>query len=225
MTEIIGNAFKYGYKVGDIVSWKRGADRYKVLPNGNAKNLREESHIGFANSPDEYSLVQSAEYVVTPTTKPEPMTKFEVGDKVRHKDDNDYIYTVSGVNEKQIKIEFQGYSDWYDKASFYNLSLAPTTKTTKPDGGPSSYYDFPFQEWTTVNDMIEYLAAKQWGKHSWIFKDIVKACTRWGSKDGTTEAYDAKKIIYYGLRLLMSVSDKATVQAYLKQLQEDKQFK
>ena len=94
----------------------------------------------------------------------------------------------------------------------------------KPDGGPSSYYDFPFQEWTTVNDMVEYLSEKSWGKHSWIFKDILKAVTRWGSKEGTTQSYDAKKIIYYGARLLMSVTNKDTLRKYLQQLLEDKQF-
>ena len=99
------------------------------------------------------------------------------------------------------------------------------TTETKPDGGPAEYYDLPFQEWNTVNDMVEYLSEKQWGKYSWIFKDILKACTRFGKKSGTDEAYDAKKIIYYGARLLMSVSDKATTRKYLQQLLDDKQFK
>ena len=93
------------------------------------------------------------------------------------------------------------------------------------DGGPQLYYDLPFKDWVTVNDMVEYLSDKQWGKHSWIFKDILKACTRFGKKSGTDEAYDAKKIIYYGARLLMSVTDKATTRKYLQQLLDDKQFK
>ena len=96
---------------------------------------------------------------------------------------------------------------------------------TKPDGGPAGYYDLPFRDFTTVNDMVEYLSDKQWGKHSWIFKDILKACTRFGKKSGTDEAYDTKKIIYYGCRLLMSVTDKATTRKYLRQLLDDKQFK
>lgn len=100
-----------------------------------------------------------------------------------------------------------------------------TVKVNKPSGGPSAYYDFPFKDWTTVNDMIRYLSEKQWGKHSWIFKDIVKACTRFGAKDGTTEVYDAKKILYYGAWLLMCVADKATLRAYLQELLDDKQFK
>ena len=103
--------------------------------------------------------------------------------------------------------------------------IAEQTAETKPDGGPAGYYDLPFQEWNTVNDMVEYLSEKQWGKYSWIFKDILKACTRFGEKLGTDEAYDAKKIIYYGCRLLMSVTDKATTRKYLQQLLDDKQFK
>ena len=96
---------------------------------------------------------------------------------------------------------------------------------TKPDGGPSRYYDPPFKDWTTVNDMIDYLSQKQWGWRSYIFKDILKACFRFGEKEGTTEAYDAKKIIYYGCRLLMSVTDKGTTRKCLQQLLDDKQFK
>ena len=84
----------------------------------------------------------------------------------------------------------------------------------KTDGGSSTYYDAPFQEFTTVNDMIDYYS-----------KNIVKAVTRFGRKEGTDESYDAKKIIYYGCRLLMSVTDKATTREYLQQLLDDKQFK
>ena len=96
---------------------------------------------------------------------------------------------------------------------------------TKPDGGPQPYYDAPFQEFTTVNDMIDYYSKNFWGWRSYIFKDILKACFRFGEKEGTTEAYDAKKIIYYGVRLLMSVTDKSTTREYLQQLLDDKQFK
>ena len=88
-----------------------------------------------------------------------------------------------------------------------------------------SYYNFPFKDWFTVNDMLDYMAQKQWGWRSYIFKDIIKACFRFGQKEGTTEVYDAEKIIYYGTRLLMSVSDKATARKYLQQLLDDKQFK
>lgn len=96
---------------------------------------------------------------------------------------------------------------------------------TKQDGGPSSYYDHPFKEWTTVNDMVEYFSQKLWGSESWIFKDILKAVTRWGEKEGTTKDYDARKIIYYGLRLLRVVSGKKAVADYLKELSNNEQFK
>ena len=95
----------------------------------------------------------------------------------------------------------------------------------KTEAKVGSYYNFPFKDWTTVNDLIDYMSQKQWGWRSYIFKDIVKACFRFGQKEGTTEAYDAEKIIYYGVRLLMSVTDKATTRKYLQQLLDDKQFK
>ena len=99
-----------------------------------------------------------------------------------------------------------------------------TTKQTT-EGKIGSYYNFPFKDWTTVNDMIDHMSQKQWGWRSYIFKDIIKACFRFGQKEGTTEVYDAEKIVYYGARLLSSVSDKATARKYLQQLLDDKQFK
>lgn len=95
----------------------------------------------------------------------------------------------------------------------------------KPEGGCASYYDFPFKNWVTVNDMIDYLSQKQWGWRSYIFKDILKACFRWGQKEGTTEIYDAEKIVYYGVRLLLSVSDIKSVREYLQTILDDEQFK
>ena len=103
--------------------------------------------------------------------------------------------------------------------------IAEQTAETKPDGGPAHYYDAPFHQFVTVNDMIDWYSEEHWGWRSYIFKDIIKACTRFGKKSGTDEAYDAKKIIYYGARLLMSVTDKATTREYLQQLLDDKQFK
>ena len=105
--------------------------------------------------------------------------------------------------------------------------MAKETVDKGPDGDTKvgSYYNFPFKDWFTVNDMLDHMSRKQWGWRSYIFKDIVKACFRFGRKEGTTEVYDAEKIIYYGTRLLMSVSDKATARKYLQQLLDDKQFK
>ena len=102
---------------------------------------------------------------------------------------------------------------------------SPPTSKIKTDGGSSAYCDAPFQEFTTVNDMVDYYSKNFWGWRSYIFKDIMKAVTRFGRKEGTDESYDSKKIIYYGCRLLMSVTDKATTRKYLQQLLDDKQFK
>ena len=137
------------------------------------------------------------------------------------------ITRVTGSNYYGEDELSKSYEDELIKDNFWSLvSRVEKTSGKKPDGGPAGYYDLPFKDWVTVNDMVEYLSDKQWGKHSWIFKDILKACTRFGKKAGTDEAYDAKKIIYYGCRLLMSVTDKATTRKYLQQqLLGDKQFK
>lgn len=91
-------------------------------------------------------------------------------------------------------------------------------------GGPSAYYDFPFKDWVTLNDQIEYIAEHRWGKFSPALKDIFKALARWGSKEGTTINYDAKKIVYYGLRVLRQAAGTDAVRSYLKELLEDPQF-
>lgn len=152
------------------------------------------------------------------------MAKFKVGDKVKHIKSGTEVYEVIDLVRDNIAIKVRDGTIWYSDI-WFNLVEDVNPLTNKPSGGPSAYYDFPFKDWVTVNDMLDYLSEKQWGWRSYIFKDIIKACTRWGSKDGTTHLYDAKKIIYYGARLLMSVADKATLRAYLQELLDDKQFK
>jgi hypothetical protein len=94
----------------------------------------------------------------------------------------------------------------------------------KSDGGPSSYFDFP-ASWTTFNDFIEHKSEHQWNKFSFHLGNIGKAICRWGDKNGTTEEYDAKKIIYSGVRILkMLIGAKAT-RDYLQRLLDDPQFK
>lgn len=110
------------------------------------------------------------------------------------------------------------FDEWFKAAEV-------TEEPIKSTGGPSKYYDFPFYKWNTVNDQLEYLADKVWGKYSVHFKDIFKAGFRWGGKDGTTEEYDAKKIVYSGLRLLIMIGGKKMATDYLKELLEDEQFK
>lgn len=94
-----------------------------------------------------------------------------------------------------------------------------------PTGGPSSYYDMPFSEWVTTNDMMEYLAEHKWGRYGIHLKDIFKGICRWGDKEGTTLVYDAKKIIYYGVRILQLAVGREKMREYLKELLNDPQFK
>lgn len=150
---------------------------------------------------------------------------FDVGDRVVYLGK---IYTVNsdgvGTNPDGETIYFVDNPHRYTALSKTVEPIPSMTVLSKPDGGPAEYYDLPFKDWVTVNDMVEYLSDKQWGKQSWIFKDIIKACTRFGKKSGTDETYDAKKIIYYGARLLMSLGGKQVVRDYLQQLLDDKQF-
>jgi hypothetical protein len=94
----------------------------------------------------------------------------------------------------------------------------------KSDGGPSSYFDFP-ASWTTFNDFIEHKSEHQWGKFSFHLGNIGKAICRWGDKSGTTEEYDAKKIIYSGVRILKMLIGARATRDYLQRLLDDPQFK
>jgi hypothetical protein len=95
---------------------------------------------------------------------------------------------------------------------------------TKSDGGPSSYYDFK-PEWVTFNDFMESKAETQWGAYALHFKDIGKALCRFGLKAGTSDAYDVRKIIYSGLRLLVMMEGRESVAKELQRLADDPQFK
>lgn len=94
----------------------------------------------------------------------------------------------------------------------------------KSTGGPSSYYDFP-QGAVTWNDVAEQKAVSQWGAYAYHMKDIGKAVFRFGAKDGTSNAYDARKIVYSGLRLLGMISGRSSMREYLLELLDDPQFK
>lgn len=95
----------------------------------------------------------------------------------------------------------------------------------KVTGGPSSYYDLPFKDWITTNDMVEYFSIHSWKEYSAHMKEILKAIVRWGNKDGTTKEYDSKKIIYYGARILRMVSGGEVLREYLQELLDNPQFK
>lgn len=92
-------------------------------------------------------------------------------------------------------------------------------------GGPATYYDLPFWEWQTLNDMLEHLAVKQWGAYSLHFKDMAKALVRFGVKTGTSKEYDIEKMIYSGCRAMVMLSGKESLREYLKRLLDDPQFK
>ena len=91
------------------------------------------------------------------------------------------------------------------------------------DGGPSAYYDF-HHGWKTWNDFADYKATKQWKEHSFHLGNVGKVLCRWGDKSGTTKSYDARKIVYSGLRVLLMLEGKEDVRSYLENLLEDSQF-
>ena len=92
------------------------------------------------------------------------------------------------------------------------------------DGGPSAYYDF-HEGWRTWNDFADYKARQQWKEHSFHLGNVGKVLCRWGDKSGTSKSYDARKIVYSGLRVLLMLEGKENVRAYLENLLEDNQFK
>jgi hypothetical protein len=94
----------------------------------------------------------------------------------------------------------------------------------KPDGGPSGYYDFPAGA-LTLNDLLEYKGDKQWLGDSFHLSNVVKAAWRWGDKEGTTKAYDARKFIYSGARLLLKYVGVEELRKTLQAMLDDPQFK
>jgi hypothetical protein len=93
----------------------------------------------------------------------------------------------------------------------------------KPDGSVASYYDFP-RGMVTLNDWLEYMGERFWLGDSFHLANIVKAATRWGRKDNTSKAYDARKFIYSGCRLLMKYTSAEEVHKTLTKIIEDPQF-
>lgn len=102
-----------------------------------------------------------------------------------------------------------------DPIEFRDMKVEEAVST---NGGPSLYYDFP-EGAITLNDLIEY---KDMGFHR---GNIFKACWRMGTKKGTTEDYDMRKIVYSGLRMLKKEVGADEVQRYLKELTDDPQFR
>lgn len=92
------------------------------------------------------------------------------------------------------------------------------------DGGPSEYYDIPTGI-KTLNDIVEWKGDSQWLGDTFHLANIVKAAWRWGIKDGTTKAYDARKLIYTGARLLRKHAGAKETREALQRLLDDPQFK
>lgn len=167
--------------------------------------------------------------------------KYEVGDLVKIEEgafgwddspDGEVVEITEVFNDKS----FSGFYDDYYHFNYDDIDHEATEKLGNlkeagdlhkkivSDGGPSSYYDFD-NTWATWNDLADYKSKRQWKEHSFHLGNIGKAIMRWGDKSGASLEYDAKKIIYSGLRVLMMLSGKESVREYLEKLLEDKQFK
>lgn len=75
------------------------------------------------------------------------------------------------------------------------------SKIKSDGGGGANYYDLPIGA-TQLQDLIEYR------NMNGNIKDIFKACYRMGLKDGTTDDYDMRKMVYYSLRELGRIDDR-----------------
>lgn len=164
------------------------------------------------------------------------MNKFKTGDKIKRTGESSWpeqygevgeIYKVLSLSSFGNPIVISGANgadtDFFELVEPYVVPQEGVD--TNAHGGPSSYYDFPFKGWVTLNDMAEYLAVNKWKEYSIHFKDVLKVSGRWGDKDGTTKEYDARKIVYSGLRILSMVKGKQAVVDYLRELSNDPQFK
>lgn len=113
---------------------------------------------------------------------------------------------------------------WPERNTLTTPKAPVEQKKVPSSGGPSAYYDMPFDKWITTNDQMEYLAEHKWGKYAIHLKDIFKGLCRWGEKEGTDITYDTRKIIYYGFRVYCMMVGKEKTREYLKELLNDKQF-
>jgi uncharacterized protein YodC (DUF2158 family) len=159
------------------------------------------------------------------------MSKFKVGDYVRLKSfGGGQAQQVMKVQnpEKPYPTYTLGDGSFHLgsnlKFAHRNLDTEDPHSEIKSDGGPSSYYDF-LPKWKTWNDFADYKSSKQWQEHSFHLGNVGKVLCRWGDKSGTTKSYDAKKIVYSGLRVLMMLEGSKTVREYLQRLLDDPQFK
>tara|TARA_Y100000296_G_scaffold3494_1_gene4707 strand:+ start:56 stop:553 length:498 start_codon:yes stop_codon:yes gene_type:complete len=125
-----------------------------------------------------------------------------------------------------------GISSWYlndkevtEEEVMGKIQDNVNSPSTESDGGPSSYYDMPFEDWVTLNDQMEYLAQNKWGVYAIHLKDVFKGLGRWGDKSGTTPLYDTKKGIYYFCRVMKMMVGVEGLREYLQSILDDPQFK
>jgi hypothetical protein len=95
-----------------------------------------------------------------------------------------------------------------------------------PTGGPAAYYNLPIKA-VTLNDLIEYKGdCGDWaGGDAFHLGNLMKALWRFGTKEGTSKDYDARKFIYTGCRLLKKYAGNDAVRKTLQQVLDDPQFK
>lgn len=139
----------------------------------------------------------------------------------------DYWYHKWGATWPRVEFETkEECMEWLEDKNAYDASdLQDNVNNPALTGGPAGYYDLPYKDWDTTNDMGEYLAKNRWFEYSLHFKDLLKALVRFGSKDGTTKRYDIEKMIYSGCRAMVMLAGREAVRGYLQKLLDDPQFK
>ena len=162
------------------------------------------------------------------------MSKFKVGDRVEVTFMGFKTKHVGYIERESIQIPY----DWEVRLGDDNHNsfvfesemtlvdepeiVKEVVHVTKPDGGPSDYYDL--QNGGTLNDELEHKGEHQWKGDTFHLANVVKAAWRWGIKDGTTKEYDARKFIYSGCRLLMKYAGVKEVRNTLQRMLDDPQF-
>lgn len=76
--KVTGKAFKYGYKVGDVVKWVEIGKVYTVSKNGHAYG-EAGGNLAFCNEPKEYSLVKPAKETAVDNYKTTITTTISLG--------------------------------------------------------------------------------------------------------------------------------------------------
>ena len=190
------------------------------------------------------------EYMLQKGREMAKVKEFEVGDRVKnvgsgytkelgpnkgqYVDYGTVVNLLDGALHGGLEVAFDdtfGEALYCDEGNVEHVLTAPVSGKTDSvegvslTGGPAKYYDLPYKEWDTTNDMGEYLAKKRWKEYSLHFKDILKALVRFGAKGGTTQQYDIEKIIYSGCRAMIMLSGKTETRDYLNKLLDDPQFK